>query len=100
MPEEIEIQPEEIIEEQPNRSILEKMKTHKFKIFGGVLGVLVFAGEGACSAFFAAGFCSPSAPNPIPENTITHTNENIPTMIGFQIPSLFRVDIASFLPSR
>jgi len=37
-------QPEETIEEQPKAGLLDKLKIHKFKILGGILGVLVFAG--------------------------------------------------------
>jgi hypothetical protein len=33
-----------VIEEQPNVSCLSKIKIHKFKILGGILGVLVIAG--------------------------------------------------------
>lgn len=44
MPEETETQPEEIIEEQPKTSCLSKIKLHKFKILGGVLGIFVLAG--------------------------------------------------------
>jgi len=42
--EEVKTEPEEIVEEQPKDGFLEKLKTHKFKILGGILGILVFAG--------------------------------------------------------
>lgn len=75
-----------------------------------LLRVLALAGEMACSAFVAAGFWSPSAPNPIPENTISNTNQNIPTIIGnrgqiFQFDKLlslsliFSKDLFNFLSS-
>lgn len=44
MAEDIKVQPEEIIEEQPKTGLLEKLNVHKFKILGGVLGVFVLAG--------------------------------------------------------
>lgn len=40
----IETQPELVVEEQPAVGFFNKVKTYKFKILGGVLGVLVFAG--------------------------------------------------------
>lgn len=49
MAEETEVQPEEIIEEAPKARFLERLKHHKFKILGGVLGVLVFAGATFCA---------------------------------------------------
>ena len=42
--EEIETKLQQIIEERPKTGFLEKLKLHKFKILGGVLGVLIFAG--------------------------------------------------------
>jgi len=44
MPEEIETQPEEMMEEKPKAGFLEKLKLHRFKILGGALGVFVLAG--------------------------------------------------------
>jgi len=44
MPEEIEANPEETIKEQPKAGLLEKLRIHKGKILGGVLGIFVFAG--------------------------------------------------------
>lgn len=40
----IETQPELVVEEQPAVGFFNKVKTYKFKILGGVLGILVFAG--------------------------------------------------------
>lgn len=42
--EDTEIQPEKITEEQLKVSFFDKIKPHKFKILGAVLGVFVFAG--------------------------------------------------------
>lgn len=44
MPEEIEANPEETTNEKSKRSFLERLKIHKFKILGGILGVFIFAG--------------------------------------------------------
>ncbi len=64
MPEEIEVQPEEIIEEQPKTGFLEKLKLHKFKILGGVLGVFIFTGA-LFGAYKIVQRQTESAPQPI-----------------------------------
>jgi len=42
--EKIETKPEEIVEEQPKASFLDKLKPHKLKILIGILGVLILVG--------------------------------------------------------
>jgi len=74
MSEEVETQPEEIIEEQPKASFFNKLKIHKFKILGGVLGVLIFSG-----AVFGAYKVGQRKVQPAPQPTPTPTAVATPT---------------------
>ena len=86
MPEEIESQPGEIIEEQPRVSCLSKIKIHKFKILGGLLGVLVFTGAVFGAYKFGQRQIQPAPqPTPTPEVVITPTPE--PTVAEVSQPS-------------
>ncbi len=64
--EEAPTQPEEIIEELPQAGLLEKIKTHKFKILAGVLGILVLVG-----AAFGAYKFSQKQGQPTPQPTLS-----------------------------
>lgn len=72
MDEEIKVQPEEIVKEQPKAGFLEKLKPHKFKILGGVLGILVFAGA-VFGAYKIVQKQAQPAPQPTPEVVATPT---------------------------
>ncbi|HUS59959.1 MAG TPA: PsbP-related protein [Nevskiaceae bacterium] len=74
MPEEIETQLGEMIQEQPKVGCLGKLKIHKFKIFGGILGVFIFAG-----AVFGAYKFGQKQIQPGPQPTPTPVVEATPT---------------------
>lgn len=70
--EDAEIQPEEIIEERPEVSILDKIKSYKFKILGGIFGVLVFTGATFGAYRFGQRQAQPT-PTPTPAAVVTPT---------------------------
>ncbi|PJE67671.1 hypothetical protein COU95_01115 [Candidatus Shapirobacteria bacterium CG10_big_fil_rev_8_21_14_0_10_40_9] len=74
MPEEIEANPEETIKEQPKAGLLEKLRIHKGKILGGVLGIFVFAGAVFGAYKFGQRQVQPGPwPTPTPKAVATPT---------------------------
>ena len=72
MEEKPEVQPKEIVEEQPKTGFLDKLKIHKFKILGGVLGILVVAGV-AFGAYQLGQRRIQPQPSPSPEAVVSPT---------------------------
>ena len=85
-PAELPVSEQEIQIQPP--SFLDKLKIHKFKILGGVLGVLVFAG--AVFGAYKLGqkqIQLTSQPTPIPMGTPTPTLEVTPTLTPKSTPA-------------
>jgi hypothetical protein len=66
--------PEEIVEEQPKAGFLNRIKIHKWKILGGVLGILVLAGAVFGAYKFGQRQVQP-VPKPTPKIVVIPTSD-------------------------